>query len=98
MCVQDDPIGPFADTTPQGLAVQNAYLTRNWMPTSLQAAFFKAFTDSAAPGTGKTLDIVGGIKGGFTGDIVFQLVDGKWLYIHVQGGIITGFTVSEDAP
>ena len=98
MCVQDDPDGPFEDTTPGGLRVDNAYMTRNWLPTWLKAAFFKAFTDSEAPGTGMTLDIAGGIKGGFTGDIVFQLADGKWLYIHAQGGIITGFTVSEDAP
>lgn len=98
MCVQDDPIGPFTDTTPQGRTVENAYRTRNWIPKSLQSAFFKVFVDSAAPGTGMTIDIAGKIKGGFTGSLVVQLMDGRWLYIDVDGGVVTDLKVSEVGP
>ena len=98
MCVQDDPVGPFTDTTPQGRTVENAYRTRNWLPKSLQSAFFKLFVDSAAPGTGMTIDIAGKIKGGFTGSLVVQLMDGRWLYIDVDGGVVTGLMISEVGP
>lgn len=98
MCVQDPPVGPFRDTTPQGLVTDNAYSTRSWLPESLAASFFKAFCNSQAPGTGVTLDIVGGIKGGFTGSLVFQLVGGQWLYIVFVHGIAIDFHVSEVGP
>lgn len=97
MCVQDDPIGPYRDTTVTP-AVDNAYMTRNWLPVSLKTAFFKAFVDSQAPGTGTTIDIVGRIKGGFTGQLVFQLVGGMWLYITCDGGVVTDIHTSEVSP
>lgn len=96
-CVQDDPVGPFTDTsvTP---AVEHAYSTRNWIPDSLRTAFYKIFVDSAAPGTGTTIDLVGKIKNGFTGSLVVRLFDGSWLYIECDGGVVTDIHTSEVGP
>ena len=95
--MQDDPVGPFTDTsvTP---AVEHAYSTRNWIPSRLAAAFFKVFVDSAAPGTGTTIDLVGKIKNGFTGSLVVRLFDGSWLYIECDGGVVTNIHTSEVGP
>lgn len=95
MCVQDDPIGPYTDETVTP-PVEFTYRTRNWMPRYLATAFFKAFVDSAAPGTGTTIELVGRVKGGFTGEIVVPPT-GKWLHINIDGGVITQVR-AEDAP
>lgn len=98
LCVQDEPIGPFSDVTRWGLAVENAYRTRTWIPQYLQAAFFKVFTDSAAPGTGLTIDLVGGVTGGYTGELAFELRNGRWLYITVVRGVVTNIETKEVGP
>ena len=97
MCIQDDAIGPFTDTTRSGITVENAYRTRNWMPLYLSSSFFKAFTDSAAPGTGVTIDLVGGVKNGFTGRIVVPPT-GKWLVVDVVGGVTTTIEARDTEP
>lgn len=97
MCIQDDAVGPFRATIGPELTVDNAYRTRNWMPLYLSSAFFKAFTDSAAPGTGVTIDLVGGVKNGFTGRIVIPPT-GKWLVVDVDGGVITTIEARDTEP
>lgn len=86
-CAQDAPIGPYTDAeeTP---AVENAYLSRTWIPTAYQSAFFKIFVDSAAPGTGATIELVNGVTGGFTGEIVVPPT-GSNVVIKVIGGVVT---------
>lgn len=97
-CVQDAPVGPFEDVTPDGVTVANAYRTRNWCPVAWSGAFFKAFADADAPGTGEVLEIENGVKGGYTGEHVFPLANGKYLYLSSQGGVLTNLEVKDEAP
>lgn len=92
-CQQDDPIGPYTDET-ETPAVQNAYLSRTWIPAAYAHSFFKVFVDSAAPGTGATVSFVNGVTGGFTGEIVIPPT-GKYLHIKVVGGVVTNITAGD---
>lgn len=93
VCEQDEPVGPFPTNITPVIHVDYAYSCRTWIPVAYAQAFFKVFVDSAAPGTGATIDIIGRIKGGFTGDLEFELSDGSWLVLHVEEGLIVGWEV-----
>ena len=93
VCEQEEPVGPYATNITPVIRVDYAYSCRTWIPVAYASAFFKVFVDSAAPGTGATIDIIGRIKGGFTGDLEFELKDGSWLVLHVEEGLIVGWEV-----
>lgn len=93
VCEQEEPVGPFPTNITPVIRVDYAYSCRTWIPVAYASAFFKVFVDSAAPGTGATIDIIGRIKGGFTGDLEFELKDGSWLVLHVEEGLIVGWEV-----